>query len=84
MTGPAKVLPGAQVGNICSGCNKGIQTGDLVRPYATRFEYDGWVVRRLWLTAVGSQRLDEEQMADEAIIRAVFWKHRLAAVVVND
>lgn len=45
---PAKALSGARTGHICDSCNKGVRTGDLVRAYATYYEGDGWVLRRVW------------------------------------
>jgi hypothetical protein len=82
---PAKALDGAEVGHICDRCNKGVRTGDLVRAYATHYDRDGWVLRRVWCEGCGETTIGEETNgADEVIVEAVFWDHRLVSVEVKD
>ncbi len=35
---PTKALNGVRSGHICDRCNKCVQTGDLVRAYATHYK----------------------------------------------
>jgi hypothetical protein len=44
---PATALNGVQVGHICDRYNVGIRTGDKAVAYATYYNADGWVVRRV-------------------------------------
>lgn len=82
---PAAALSEVRTGHICSGCNKSVRTGDLVRGYATRYERDGWVLRRLWCDDCGQSTIDRGTAgADEVTIKAVFWNHRLVSVTVTD
>jgi len=82
---PAKALSKAQSGRICDRCNKCVRTGDLIRAYATHYERDGWVLRRVWCDECGDTTISEEtDGADEAIVEAVFWNHKLVSVKVSD
>ena len=82
---PAAAMNGARTGRICSRCNKGVRTGDLVRGYVTHYDPDGWVLRRLYCDSCGDKSIDRgTEGADEAIVEAVFWNHRLAGVRVRD
>ena len=81
----AKVLNGARTGHICDRCNARVKTGDLVRAYATHYDREGWVFRRLWCEDCGETSIGVgTEGADEVIIEAVFWNHRLAGVKVTD
>ena len=82
---PAAALNGMRTGNVCSGCNKRVRTGDLVRGYVTHYDRDGWVLRRLWCDSCGDTTIERgTDGADEAVIEATFWNHRLAGVSVLD
>ena len=82
---PAKALSKAQTGRICDRCNKRVRTGDLIRAYATHYERDGWILRRVWCDECGNTTIGEEtDRADEAILEAVFWDHKLVSVEVTD
>lgn len=82
---PAKALNEARIGHICDRCNKRVQTGDLVRGYATYYEGHGWILRRLWCDKCGETSVGQKtDGADEVIIEAVFWKHRLVSVQARD
>ena len=82
---PAAALSGARTGHICDSCNKGVRTGDLVRAYATYYEVDGWVLRRVWCAECGETSIERgTDDADEAIVEAVFWNHRLVSVTERD
>lgn len=82
---PGTALSGARTGHICDQCNRGVRTGDLVRAYATHYAGDGWVLRRLWCEECGDTSIERGTGgADEVVIEAVFWNHRLAGVSVLD
>jgi wobble nucleotide-excising tRNase len=82
---PAKALNGVRSGHICDRCNKRVRTGDLIRAYATHYDRDGWVIRRVWCEGCGESAIGEEtDEADEVIFEAVFWKHRLVSVEVRN
>jgi hypothetical protein len=81
---PAAALNGVQCGNVCSGCNRRIRTGDLVRAYATHYETDGWLIRRLMCNC-GSRTIGlPTDGADEVIVEAVWWAGRLVGVKTVD
>jgi len=81
---PAKELNGIRSGHICDRCNKRVRTGDLVRAYATHYDRDGWVLRRVWCDECGETTIQEEtDGADEVIVEAVFWDYRLVSVEVT-
>jgi len=81
----AKALNGVRSSHICDRCNKRVRTGDLVQAYATHYERDGWVLRRVWCEECGESTIGEEtEGADEVIVEAVFWDHRLVSVEVRD
>lgn len=87
MTGsdPVTALSGVRTGHICDSCNRGVLTGDLVRGYSTYYEKDGWIPRRLWCDDCGSTTINEGTPgADELILQAVFWNHRLVSVQFED
>ena len=78
---PAKALNGVRSGHICDRCNKRVQTGDLVRAYATYYDRDGWVLRRVWCEECGDSSIREgTDGTDEVIVEAVFCDHRLVSV----
>ncbi|SDJ57874.1 hypothetical protein SAMN05216226_105153 [Halovenus aranensis] len=82
---PAAVLNGVQVGNICDRCNKRVKTGDLVRAYATYYDADGWVVRRVWCDKCSSTTIGlPTDGADEVIVEAVYWSGRLVGAKTVD
>jgi hypothetical protein len=82
---PAKALNGVRSGHICDRCNKGVQTSDLVRAYASYYKEDGWVLRRVWCEDCGKSTIEAEtDGADEVIVEAVFWDHRLVSIEVRD
>ena len=82
---PAKALNGARTGHICDRCNARVNTGDAVRAYATHYDRDGWVLRRVWCSDCGESTIESEtEGAAEAIVEAVFWEHRLAGVEARD
>lgn len=82
---PAPALGGTRIGNICSSCNKGIRSGDLVHAYATYYDEDGWIIRRLWCGECGDTKIGRTtDGTDEVIISAIFWEHQLAGVKIAD
>ena len=82
---PAAALSGVRTGHICDRCNKRVRTGDLVRAYATHYARDGWVLQRVWCDECGETIIREgTDGADEVIVEAVFWGHRLVSVEVRD
>ena len=82
---PAAALNGVQVGNICDRCNRGIRTGDKAVAYATYYDADGWVIRRVWCDECGSTTIGlPTDGADEVVAEAVYWSGRLAGVITVD
>jgi hypothetical protein len=82
---PAKALNGVRSGHICDRCNKRVRTGDLVRAYATHYDRDGWILRRVWCEECGETTIGEgTDGADEAMVEAIFWDHRLVSVKKRD
>jgi hypothetical protein len=82
---PAAALNGVQVGHICDCCNCRIRTGDKAVVYATYYEDEGWLVRRVWCSDCGSTTIGlPTDGADEVVIEAVFWNHRLTGVKTVD
>lgn len=82
---PAKALSGESVGHICDRCNKGVRTGDLVQVYATWYNRDGWVIRRVWCYACGEGAIESgTEGADEVLVDAVFWQNLLATVKTRE
>jgi hypothetical protein len=82
---PAKALNGVWSGHICDRCNKRVRTGELIKAYATHYERDGWMLRRLWCEECGETTIGEgTDGADEVMVEAVFWNHRLVSVEVRD
>jgi hypothetical protein len=81
----AKALNGVRSGHICDRCNKRVRTGDVVRAYATHYDRDGWVLRRVCCSDCGETSIQSEtDSAGEVIVEAVFWDHRLVSVEVID
>ena len=81
---PAAALNGVQVGHICDSCNRRIRTGDKAVAYATYYEDEGWLIRRLMCNC-GSRTIGlPTDGADEAIIEAVYWSGRLVGVKTVD
>lgn len=82
---PRLALEGAETGHLCDRCNRRIQTGDLARGYATWYEGDGWVLRRVWCEQCGATELGRgTDGTDEVIVEATFWKHQLISVLIRD
>jgi hypothetical protein len=82
---PASALNGSQTGRICDRCNKRVRTGDSVTVYATHYDGDGWIMRRLWCDDCGSSTIGTEtDGADEVLVKAVFWEHQLVGVETVD
>ena len=82
---PAAALSGARTGHICDLCNRGVRTGDLVRAYATRYDPNDWDLRRLWCEDCSDSAIDPgTEGADEVLVEAVFWAHRLVSIAVID
>ena len=85
MTRPAAALNKTRSGNVCDRCNRRIRTGDLVRAYATHYETDGWVIRRVWCDECGSTTIGlPTDGADEVVVEAVYWSGRLVGVTTVD
>jgi hypothetical protein len=81
---PAKALNGVQSGHICDRCNKGVRTGDLVRAYATHYDRDGWVLRRVWCEECGGRTVTSPtDNADEVVVEAVYWQGRLVGMTAR-
>lgn len=49
---PQQTLEGTLVGHICDRCNRSIQLAETERLYATYYEGEGWLLRRVWCTSV--------------------------------
>jgi len=82
---PAAALNGVQCGNVCSKCNRSIRTGDKAVVYATYYDADGWVVRRVWCDDCGSTTIGlPTDGADEVVVEAVYWSGRLVGVKTVD
>lgn len=78
---PAKALNGVKSGHICDRCNKGIRTGDKAVAYATHYDSDGWVIRRVWCDECGSREIGlPTDGADEVVVEAVYWSGRLVGI----
>jgi len=82
---PAAALNGVQAGSICDRCNRRIRTGDIAVVYATYYDADGWVVRRVWCDECGSTTIGlPTDGADEVVVEAVYWSRRLVGVTTVD
>jgi hypothetical protein len=82
---PAAALNGVQCGNVCSGCNRRIRTGDKAVVYATHYDADGWVIRRVWCDECGSTTIGlPTDGADEVVVRGVYWSGRIVSVKTVD
>jgi hypothetical protein len=78
---PAAALNGVETGHICDRCNRRIRTGDKAVVYATYYEDDGWVIRRVWCDDCGSTTIGlPTDGADEVVVEAVYWSGRLVGV----
>jgi hypothetical protein len=54
-----------------------------VRAYATYYEGDGWILRRVWCEECVESTIGEgTDGADEVIVEAIFWDNRLVSVEV--
>lgn len=82
---PTAALNGSQTGRICDRCNKHVRTGDPVMVYATHYDGDGWVMRRLWCDDCGDSTIGTEtDGADEVVLEAVYWSGRLVSMTTTD
>jgi len=82
---PAAALNGVETGHICDRCNRRIRTGDLVRAYATHYETDGWIIRRVWCNECGDREIGlPTDGADEVVLEGVYWSARLVGVKTVD
>ena len=82
---PTAALNGLQVGHICDRCNRRIRTGDKAVVYATYYDADGWVVRRVMCADCGSTTIGlPTDGADEVLVKAVYWSGRLVGVKTVD
>lgn len=82
---PAAALNGVEMGHICSRCNKNARTGDLVRAYATHYDADSWVIRRVWCSDCGSSTISlPTDGADEVVVESVYWQGQLVGVTTVD
>jgi hypothetical protein len=78
---PAAALNGIQCGNICSERNTGIKTEDKAVAYATHYDSDGWVTRRVWCDECGSTTIGlPTDGADKLLVEAVYWRGRLVGI----
>lgn len=78
---PAAALSKTQSGNVCDQCNRRIRTGDKDVVYATQYNADGWVIRRVWCDECGSTTIGlPTEGADEVVVEAVYWSGRLVGV----
>jgi len=49
------------------------------------YDREGWTVRRMWCDDCGEASIQTPtKSADEAILEAVFWDHRLVSVEERD
>jgi hypothetical protein len=84
-TAPSVALSGARTGHICDRCNRRLRTGDVARAYATHYDDRGWTLRRVWCEACGDATISRgTDDADEVLVEAVFWKHRLVSIELLD
>lgn len=82
---PAAALNKTQSGNVCDQCNRQIRTGDKAVVYATHYDADGWVIRRVWCDDCGSRTIGlPTDCADEVVVEAVYWSGRLVGVTTVD
>lgn len=78
---PAAALNKTQSGNVCDQCNRQIRTGDKAVVYATYYDADGWVIRRVWCDDCGSTTIGlPTNGADEVVGEAVYWSGRFVGV----
>ena len=81
---PAAALNKTRTGNVCDRCNRRIRTGDKAVVYATYYDADGWVVRRV-MCDCGSRTIGlPTDGADEVIVEAVYWSGRVVGVTTVD
>jgi hypothetical protein len=82
---PAAALNKTRSGNVCDQCNRRIRTGDKAVVYATYYEADGWVIRRVWCDDCGSTTIGlPTDGTDEVVVEAVYWSRRLVGVTTVD
>jgi hypothetical protein len=82
---PAAALNKTRSGNVCDQCNRRIRTGDKAVVYATHYDADGWVIRRVWCDECGNREIGlPTDGADEVVVEAVYWSGRLVGVKTVD
>ncbi len=82
---PAAALNGVETGHICDRCNRRVRTGDKAVVYATYYDADGWLIRRVWCSDCGSTTIGlPTDDADEVVVEAVYWSGRLVGVKTVD
>jgi len=82
---PAAALNGVETGHICDRCSRRIRTGDKAIIYATYYDADEWVIRRVWCDDRGSTTIGlPTDGADEAVLVGVYWSGRLVGVTAVD
>jgi hypothetical protein len=82
---PAAALNKTQTGNVCDQCNRRIRTGDKAVVYATHYDADGWVIRRMWCDDCGSTTIGlPTDGADEVVVEAIWWNGRVVGVKAVD
>ena len=82
---PAAALNKTRSGNLCDRCNRRIRTGDKAVVYATYYDADGWVIRRVWCHDCGNTTIGlPTDGADEVVVEAVYWRSRLVGVEIVD
>ena len=80
---PAAALNKTRSGNVCDRCNRRIRTGDKAVVYATYYDADGWVVRRVWCDGCGETTGLSTDGADEVVVEAVYWSGRLVGMTAR-
>ena len=82
---PSDALSGVKVGHICDRCNRGVRNGAPVRFYATRYEDDGWVLRRLYCDDCGELHIAAGTLeANEVVGEAIWLNHLVTVVRISD
>ena len=82
---PTVAISGARTGHICDRCNRRLRTGDIARAYSTHYDNRGWALQRVWCDDCGDARISHgTNSADEALVEAIFWEHRLVSVELLD
>jgi hypothetical protein len=82
---PAAALNKTRSGNVCDQCNRRIRTGDKAVVYATYYDADGWVIRRVWCDECANREIGlPTHGADQIVVEAVYWSARLVGVTTVD